>query len=111
MGNDDFLEFISSVSEHLVKQNPDLYAEVERRVYAQVVKLGEEVGELNEAILAHFSRQRSSKSVKDYNIAAELADIIIVAYIIGHSLGIDVQKALQQRMTTLTARHSKEPQK
>lgn len=102
----DVSTFIEQEWAHLHGLYPDLYDDLEKAIYAQATKLGEEAGELNEAILAHFSRQRKSKSHKETDVAEEMADVILVVMLMAQGLGIDVEQAIQQKMTKILARRS-----
>ena len=96
--------FTNDTVNYLISKNPDLAADQEKWVYAQTVKLGEEVGELNEAVLAHFQRQRSSKAHKEYDLEGELADVILATFVLSHQLGVDVLPALEQKMAKIVSR-------
>ena len=76
----------------------------EKAVYAQVVKLGEEVGELNEAVLAHYNKQRQSKSGKGYDLEGEIADVILATFVLAEHLNIKVTPALSAKMAKINAR-------
>lgn len=78
------------------------------RLYAQTVKLGEEFGELCDAILARDGEQRPEKlsEASDDALAAELADVALVVFILAHKLGINLPEALQKKMAALEARHT-----
>jgi NTP pyrophosphatase (non-canonical NTP hydrolase) len=64
-------------------------------------KLHEEVGEFAKAVLIHRKRSRPEKLVTDQEskemLASELADIVGLAIINARLLGIDLQKAIQDK--------------
>lgn len=104
MLSQDLLTFIKDELAYLSGQNASGYnQDVEKRAYAQTVKLSEEVGELSEAVLARFGNQRD-KDGKTYSIDGEIADIIIVLLILGQHLEIDVNKALEQKIQKIIER-------
>jgi NTP pyrophosphatase (non-canonical NTP hydrolase) len=104
----DLLQFIEEELDYLTSLNSATYnADREKRVYAQAVKLGEEVGELNEAILAYYNNQRKSKT-KDFSIEKEIADVIIVVLILARHLDIDVNQALQAKIAKIVERRSEQ---
>lgn len=74
---------------------------------AYTVKLGEEVGELAEQVLARFGYQRKSKimAVGDDELADECADVIIVSLFLAEAAGIDIEKALERKMEKLEVRN------
>ncbi len=76
------------------------------RLYAQTVKLGEEFGELCEAILALSGNQRQDKQEKysEAALAHELADCAIVLFILAEKLHIDLPKALDEKVAIVNDR-------
>lgn len=76
------------------------------RLFAQTVKLGEEVGELCEAILAHAGEQRKDKLAEHtmQHLEHELADCVIVLFIIADKLGVDLPKALTEKIAIVNER-------
>lgn len=75
-------------------------------VLKQLAKLNEETGEVAEAILAELGAQRSSKD-KEYDVGSELADVIVVAVLLGLTLDIDMYKKIVDKLETIKARASK----
>ena len=73
-------------------------------LYAKTVKCGEELGELCQAVLASAGHQRREKDVPDP--ASEFADVIITAFLVAHSLGIDATSALRHKFSVIEERHS-----
>ncbi len=78
-------------------------------VFAMVVKLMEELGELSEEILFHYSLQRKDKSdkFKDDNLKYEFADVILCSLLIADLMKIDVEKSLQVKMKKIENRYKK----
>jgi NTP pyrophosphatase (non-canonical NTP hydrolase) len=78
----------------------------ERHILAMTVKLSEEVGEVSEAVLAKTNMQRRDKLVKfsEDSLPDELADVIIVAMLIGDALGIDMEKAIEKKIGIIQKR-------
>ena len=74
---------------------------------AYTAKLGEEVGELAEQVLARFGYQRKSKimAAGDDELADECADVIIVSLFLAEAAGIDIEKALERKMEKLEIRN------
>lgn len=100
------LAFVQEEWKHLQKNNPELYADIEKCIYAQATKLGEEVGELNEALLAHFGRQRQGKKDKQTSVGEEMADVIMVVMLIATGLGISVTEAIEKKVGVIEARRT-----
>ena len=78
----------------------------ERQSLLRSMKLTEEVGELNEQILGHYGYGRKEKIDKcdTTNLEHEIADVIICTCILAESLGVDVQKALKNKIKKIKAR-------
>lgn len=76
------------------------------RLYAQTLKLGEEVGEVCEAILAHTGHQRQDKLAQHstQKLAHELADCVIVLFILADKLGIELPTALDEKVALVDKR-------
>ena len=72
--------------------------------YTILAKLMEEVGELSEAILKKDRLQHARKLRGLPSVADELADVILVALILGEELKIDTRMALLSKMKKITAR-------
>lgn len=74
---------------------------------AYTVKLGEEVGELSEQVLARLGYQRKSKVMTqgDDELADECADVIIVSLFLAEAAGVDIEKALIRKMEKLEIRN------
>lgn len=80
--------------------------DVEKRSYARMVKLTEEVGELAVEILAKNNRVREDKSdgKNDATLGKEFADVIITTLLVAKSLEIDVYSALEQKIEEIEKR-------
>lgn len=76
------------------------------RTYAQLVKLGEEYGELCEAIMADVGHQRPEKLAEHEHdhIALEMADVIIVTFILAERLKVDLPDALKRKIDIIHER-------
>lgn len=76
------------------------------KLYARVIKLNEEVGELCEEILAYNKDQREekleNKSIDD--LAYEIADVLITTLLIADRLGIDPNDALKKKIAKIDKR-------
>lgn len=66
-----------------------------------LLKLYEEVGELAQAILIHRKKSRPEKhtteEISKREVAKELADVISLAIVNAHLLGIDVEEAIDKK--------------
>ena len=73
-------------------------------VLAHAIKLAEEVGELQAEVLGHAGYQRPHKTYTDESFADELADVIICTAILADAHGVDLARALADKMTKVDAR-------
>ncbi|MFC8530716.1 hypothetical protein [Nocardia sp. NPDC057227] len=73
-------------------------------LYIQAAKLVEEVGELHAELLARGKRQRQGKQADPGDVDGELADVMICVAIIAQTLGVDLTKALQDKMQVVDDR-------
>lgn len=76
------------------------------RTYAQLVKLGEEYGELCDAVMAEVGHQRADKLATHTHekLALEMADVIVVTFILAERLDVDLPAALQQKIAIIHER-------
>jgi NTP pyrophosphatase (non-canonical NTP hydrolase) len=98
--------FISNQDEILGSKKPE-YSERER-AFAYTVKLGEEYGELCDAVLAHMGDQRKDKlAAKDESeLRGEFADVTIVTFLLARRLGVDMSSALKEKIGTIQKKHN-----
>lgn len=104
---EDFLQFIDEHQAALITTRPKAQAEDPYYfVLARLAKLMEESGELADAILHHYGRQRKGKTEKaqDSSIAEELADVYIVLTVIAKHFDLDVLQLLEAKDKKMTAR-------
>ncbi len=100
----ELLEFVRRVSEQITKGNPES-TETER-VFARMVKLTEEVGELADEVLASQGDQRKEKleGKNKESLGDEIADVLITTLVLASSLNIDVPKALARKIVKIETR-------
>lgn len=82
----------------------------EREILAKTVKLNEEVGELCNDILGILKLQRKSKLDKfdKRNIYQEFADVILTVIQLAHAAGVDIERAVNDKMKVIEQRLDKE---
>jgi len=95
-------EFAEKDNKRLKKRNQTSEKE---SILTNAIKLGEEVGEVNDEILKYFGYQRKEKLEKKNELSHEIADVIIVASVLAESLGIDIEKALKDKMKKVDERY------
>ena len=80
------------------------------RVLARAVKLSEETGELSGEVLGFLGLQRKSKlegkNLDD--VSDEIADVVIVAFLLAKSMDVDVPSALARKIKKIQENHNKE---
>ncbi|MDO8507516.1 MAG: MazG nucleotide pyrophosphohydrolase domain-containing protein [bacterium] len=100
----ELLDFIRYENKRLKAASP--INDEEKRVFVQLAKVYEELGELSEEILAHHSMQRKEKLIQreEGNLADEFADVIITVLILSDVMGIDIEKSLLKKIDKIKAR-------
>jgi NTP pyrophosphatase (non-canonical NTP hydrolase) len=74
-------------------------------VLAQAAKLAEEVGELQAEVLGNAGYQRRAKGVfTTETMAAELADVMICTAFLAASHGVDLGRAVAEKIAHIEAR-------
>jgi len=99
----EFQKFIEIEDKRLAKYFP--FSDKEKGIFARIVKISEEQGELSEAVLNYFSLQRKTKNQtgKD-EVAHEIADVIICTSLLAYELDIDLEECLKYKMEKIKAR-------
>jgi NTP pyrophosphatase (non-canonical NTP hydrolase) len=98
----DLQKFAKEESERLKKRMG--YGDKEF-ILTNAIKLGEELGEVNEEVLKYFKYARKEKMVKENELAHEIADVLIVSTILAESLGIDIEGALKEKIKIAEERY------
>src|SRR5258706_9299713 len=77
-----------------------LYTQTEKEILTRTVKLNEEVGELCNDILSVLKLQRRAKLEKfnKSNIYQEFADVIITTMQLAIATGVDVDRAVSDKL-------------
>ncbi len=80
------------------------------RIFARTIKLGEEYGELCDAVLASVGDQRKGKLVKGKpgDLEEEFADVLIVLFMLAKAMDVDVMKATNGKVAKIRKRHGKQ---
>lgn len=87
-----------------------LYTQAEKEILTKTVKLNEEVGELCNDILSVLKLQRKSKLEKfeKRNFYEEFADVIITTIQLANSAGVDIERAINDKMKKIEKRYHKD---
>lgn len=90
-----------------------LYTPVEREILTKTVKLNEEVGELCNDILSILKLQRKAKLEKfdRRNIYQEFADVVITTIQLAAVAGVDIERAIHDKLIKIEERYMKEESK
>ena len=92
------------------KPNYKLYSQTEKEILTKTVKLNEEVGELCNDILSILKLQRRAKLQKfdKRNMYEEFADVIITAMQLAIAAGVDVERAVGDKLKKIEDKYLKE---
>jgi len=92
------------------KTSYKLYSREEKEILTKTVKLNEEVGELCNDILSILKLQRRAKLQKfdKRNIYQEFADVIITTIQLAQVAGVDIERAIIDKIKTIEERERKE---
>lgn len=104
----DLKKFIKKEDQRLKKYYGD-YKDEEKRILARTVKLSEELGELCDEVLCHNLLQRKEKldNHDGNNLAEEFADVVITTLLLAETMGVNIEKALEQKMKKINERYEK----
>jgi NTP pyrophosphatase (non-canonical NTP hydrolase) len=97
MSRIDLAEVASIIDENIVQNFPP-----ENRAVQQVLCLAEEVGEFVAAYRRAQGMARRPGPMAD--VEAELADVVITAYVTAHVLNIDLMDAIDNKLTIIFTR-------
>ena len=95
-------EFCEKLHNHFIStgETPSL----KEMAYGRMVKTSEEVGELSDAVLDYFGRQREDKDHNADELALEVADVIIAVSILAKTFNVNVEEALRIKMAKIQKR-------
>ena len=93
-----------------LKPSYHVYSKTESEILTETVKLNEEVGELCNDILGILKLQRKAKQLKfdKRNIYEEFADVIISTIVLAQTAGVDLERALEDKLKKIEERLVKE---
>lgn len=100
----DLLKFVKEENERLIESYYKQYDE-EKLLFSATVKLVEEVGELCQEVLNKSNAQRAEKLAAENDLKNEIADVLITTLIIAELTGVDPQRALEEKVKKIEARH------
>ena len=77
------------------------------RIFARTIKLGEEYGELCDAVLGSVGDQRRVKLAREKagNLESEFADMLIVLFMLAKAMDVDIMQALDQKIQKIRKRN------
>ncbi len=101
----ELLAFTEKISADISQKTPN--ATGSERVYARIVKLTEEIGELADEVLASRGDQRDEKlSDRDANgLGNEISDVLITTLVLAHSLGVNVPETISRKVEKIKTRY------
>ena len=88
------------------KRQPREYTEAEKDILTKTIKLNEEVGELCNDVLSVLKLQRKAKleRFEKRNFYEEFADVIITTLQLANSAGVDIERAITDKLKKIEAR-------
>ncbi|MBP9747892.1 hypothetical protein KBD13_03095 [Patescibacteria group bacterium] len=106
----ELLGFVNEQDRYLVERFGHTVSTKNEIVFARMIKLMEELGELSNEVLASNGDQRADKLVAydRQNLAHEVADVLIVTLLLAKSLDIDVKQALEAKIDKIRRRQQKD---
>lgn len=95
------------------KPHYKLYSQTEKEILTKTVKLNEEVGELCNDVLSILQLQRKAKLEKfdRRNIYQEFADVIITTIQLAATAGVDVERAIGDKLKKIEEKYLKDKNK
>ncbi|MBM4177419.1 hypothetical protein FJ208_01290 [Candidatus Gribaldobacteria bacterium] len=107
MNFEELLQFIESEDKN-IRENYGSPTKQEE-ILARTVKLGEEYGELCDAILSSNGDQRKEKleNREVDNLPEEFADVIITTLLLAKAMEVDIENALEKKIAKIKQRHKK----
>ncbi len=103
------------IKEQNIRTRPHfkLYSQQEKEILTKTVKLNEEVGELCNDILSILRLQRKAKLEKfdKRHIYQEFADVIITTIQLASVAGVDIERAVNDKLKIIEKRYIKEDRK
>lgn len=102
----ELTEFAERTNGRLAKNNLQGY-DTEKKILHATVKANEEMGELCDAVLSHLGSQRKIKMEvhAPENLANEVADVMFTLALLAQLTGVDLEKALKEKMTIIDRRY------
>jgi NTP pyrophosphatase (non-canonical NTP hydrolase) len=79
-----------------------------QKIFARTIKIGEEYGELCDAVLASVGDQRKDKLIEPQHLEGEFADVVITAFLLAKAMDVDMPKALAEKIEKIKAKHNKQ---
>lgn len=103
-----FREFIDAQDQFFRDMNTEV-TDKEHVLY-RTIKIGEEYGELCDAILSTDGNQRRNKlsEFKGGDLEAEFADVIITTFLLAKAMNVDVYHALEKKIEKIKTKHNKQ---
>lgn len=79
-------------------------------VFSRVIKMGEEYGELCDAVLGSVGFQRKDKLAeqKEMDLKDEFADVLITTFLLAKAMDIDIMQTLDHKIKKIREKHNKQ---
>jgi NTP pyrophosphatase (non-canonical NTP hydrolase) len=107
----DFKKFEKFIKEqHKFFRNNEKDINSREHILFRTIKIGEEYGELCDAVLERIGTQRKSKSKKyeTDSLESEFADVLITTFLLAEALNVDILPALEKKIKKIKEKYNKE---
>ncbi len=101
---EEFRQFIDEQHEFFRKEKRQTQ---KNRIFARTIKLGEEYGELCDAVLASVGDQRKEKLArgKSGDLEGEFVDVLIVLFMLARAMDVDIMSVLDGKIQKIRKRN------
>lgn len=101
------LKQMQKINQAMHHPRPDMHEDEisdRERTLAKAVKIGEETGELHQAVLRMLALQAKRKGREIPEVEKEIIDVILATLSLALHLGIDVERVLGKRLVEINKR-------
>ena len=106
---EEFQQFIDE-QDSFFRSLRDMSQSEREHLFSRMIKLGEEYGELCDAVLGSVGFQRKAKLAEEKreHLQNEFADVLITLFLVAKALDVDIMDALDAKIATIKAKHNKQ---
>lgn len=88
----------------------DMSQSEREHIFSRTIKMGEEYGELCDAVLGSVGFQRKDKLAeqKQMHLEDEFADVVITTFLLAKALNVDIMQTLDRKVQKIREKHNKQ---